>query len=60
MNIVKKKWIEALTSRRFGIAVAGVVAVLLEQALGLTPEQVAGVTGIVMIWIYGDSKRKTE
>lgn len=59
-KVIKDKWIAALMSRRFGVAVAGVVAVLLEEALGLTPEQTIGIVGIVIAWIYGDTKRKTE
>lgn len=49
-----------LKSRRFWIAVAGVVAVALHDTLGLDEQQTLELAGIVIAWILGDSLRETK
>lgn len=46
-------------SRRFWAAVGGVLAVVFQDAVGMTPEQAQTVVGIIMAWIVGDSLNKT-
>jgi hypothetical protein len=51
-----------LQSRRFWVALAGIVAVTTES-LGittLTPEQVQNIVLLCASWVVGDSIRKTE
>lgn len=48
-------------SRRFWLAVGGVVTVLAEQfGLPLTEDQVQMIITVIATWILGDSLRKTE
>lgn len=49
-----------LGSRRFWAAALGVVAVLLEDAVGLSKEQVAMIVALLGSWIVGDSLQKTQ
>ncbi len=56
------KFLSLLKSRRFLVAVAGVVAVVSSDVFGvsLNTEQVVGVASIVIAWIVGDSVRETK
>lgn len=51
-----------LSSRRFLVAVAGVMAVLSEQLFGvkLTEDQLLAVMTIASAWVVGDSLRETK
>ena len=50
-----------LRSRRFYFAVAGVVTVVANDALGFdfSQEAVTGVLVMLSVWIFADSKRET-
>jgi len=48
-----------LSSRRFLMAVAGVLAIALKVTLDMDESQVLAMAGIVIAWILGDSKRET-
>lgn len=53
--------IEALLkSRRFWVAVFGVLAVALHETIGLDPNVVEPIAAIAITWIVGDTLRKTE
>ena len=54
------KLLSLLQSRRFWSAVGGVLTVIFQEALGLTPEQAAAIVAIIMSWIVGDSLNKTK
>ena len=54
------KLLSLLQSRRFWSAVGGVLTVIFQDALGLTPEQAAAIVAIIMSWIVGDSLNKTK
>lgn len=47
-------------SRRFYAAVGGVLQVVFQDVLGMTPEQSLVVAGLLATWIVGDSMKKTE
>jgi hypothetical protein len=47
-------------SRRFWVAVGGVVTVLLQDAIGIPEETASSVVAIGIAWIVGDSLRTTE
>lgn len=47
-------------SRRFGLAVVGILVVVLQEGLGLTPDQAITVAGLIGAWIFGDTVRKTS
>ena len=47
-------------SRRFYAAVSGVVIIIFQDLLGMTPDQAVTVTGLFIAWIVGDSLKKTE
>ena len=50
-----------ITSRRFWVAVAGVVVVTSDGlGLGLTAEQTTNLVIVLGTWIVGDSIRKTD
>jgi len=51
-----------LTSRRFWVAAAGLVAVVGQEAFGVTlsTDQIIAVGGIVVAWILGDTIRETK
>jgi len=49
-----------LRSRRFWIAVLGMVAVVAHEGFGLDESQVLTIGGIVVAWIIGDTLRRTE
>jgi len=46
-------------SRRFWVAIAGVVTVALQGTLGISPETVEPILAIAIAWIVGDSLNKT-
>jgi len=48
-----------LKSRRFWIALAGVVAIVFNDQLGIPEEEVNKVAAIVIAWVLGDSYRQT-
>jgi len=48
-----------LSSRRFLMAVAGVLAISLNTVLGMDESQVLAMAGIIVAWILGDSHRPT-
>jgi hypothetical protein len=48
-----------LSSRRFLMAVAGVLAISLNTVLGMDESQVLSMAAIIVAWILGDSKRET-
>ena len=50
----------AFNSRRFLLALAGVLAVLLNEQIGLSQEVSTQLAAIIIAWIVGDSLRKTE
>jgi|TARA_R100001129_G_scaffold55164_1_gene37961 hypothetical protein len=47
-------------SRRFWVAVGGVVTVLLQDTIGIPEETASSVVAIGIAWIVGDSLRTTE
>lgn len=47
-------------SRRFWVAVGGVVTVLLQDTIGIPEETASSVVAIGIAWIVGDSLRATE
>tara|TARA_Y100000004_G_scaffold195599_1_gene263056 strand:- start:509 stop:682 length:174 start_codon:yes stop_codon:yes gene_type:complete len=47
-------------SRRFWVAVGGVVTVLLQDTIGIPEETAKSVVAIGIAWIVGDSLRTTE
>jgi|TARA_R100001163_G_C4946922_1_gene116337 hypothetical protein len=47
-------------SRRFWVAVGGVVTVLLQDTIGIPEETANSVVAIGIAWIVGDSLRTTE
>jgi hypothetical protein len=47
-------------SRRFWVAVGGVVTVLLQDTIGIPEETANSVIAIGIAWIVGDSLRTTE
>ena len=47
-------------SRRFWVAVGGVVTVLLQDTIGIPEETAQSVVAIGIAWIVGDSLRTTE
>ena len=47
------------TSRRFWATVGSVLTVILQDVIGLTPEQALVVVGILQSWVIGDSLNKT-
>ena len=47
-------------SRRFWVAVGGVVSVLLQDTIGIPEETANSVVAIGIAWIVGDSLRTTE
>ena len=49
-----------LKSRRFWVAVFGVLTVALNETIGLSPGVVEPIAAIAITWIVGDSLRKTE
>lgn len=51
-----------LTSRRFWVAVFGVVAIVSSKLFGveLDTEQLVSIVMVILGWILGDSIRKTE
>ena len=55
------KLVALLKSRRFGVAAAGVIAVVGSEIFGMDfdTEQIAGVAAIDSAWIIGDTVRKT-
>jgi hypothetical protein len=53
------KWKSLLSSRRFLMAVAGLIAISLNTVLGMDESQVLAMAGIIVAWILGDSKRET-
>ena len=48
------------TSRRFLAAVAGVLAVVLQDTLGISETQSLQVMGMLSAWIVGDSLKNTQ
>jgi hypothetical protein len=55
MNKIKS----LLSSRRFLMAVAGVLAIALKVTLDMDESQVLSIAAIIVAWILGDSKRET-
>ena len=49
-----------IASRRFWVAVGGVVTVLLQDTIGIPEETANSVVAIGNAWIVGDSLRTTE
>ena len=51
-----------ITSRRFWVAVVGLVSVVASDTMGieLNQEQLIGVVTIVVAWVIGDTVRETE
>ena len=49
-----------IKSRRVWAILMGILTVILQQGLGLTPDQVLQVTGLVSIWVIGDSLKHTQ
>lgn len=60
MHKDRNKLSALIQSRRFWMAIVGIVAIAAEDLLGLDPEEVLMVGGVVVAWIIGDSVRKTE
>ena len=50
----------AFNSRRFLLALAGVLTVLLNEHLGLSQECAMQLSAIIIAWIVGDSLRETK
>ena len=50
----------SVKSRRFWVAVSGVVTVLLQDTLGLDAETTTKIVALGIAWIVGDSVRTTE
>ncbi len=48
-----------LSSRRFGLAAVAVLVVILQDWLGLMPDQAVVIAGLFGAWIFGDAIRKT-
>ena len=48
-----------IKSRRFWVAVGGVIATTLQDTLGLTEDQTQMIVGLLVTWIVGDSLNKT-
>lgn len=46
-------------SRRFWVAALGVIAVVLEDSAGLSPEASSHIVSLLGMWIIGDSLNKT-
>ena len=46
-------------SRRFWVAVAGVLTTVLHDSLGISPETLQPIIGVAIAWIVGDSLNKT-
>jgi len=46
-------------SRRFWAAALGVVAIVLEDSAGLSPEASTHIVSLLGMWIIGDSLNKT-
>lgn len=44
-------------SKRFWMAVAGVLAVALYERLGLSEEQTLQIAALIIAWIWGDTTR---
>lgn len=57
--ILLDKLIGALMSRRTWVAIGGVLVILFEEVLGLTPEQAQTIVNLLIAWIVGDSLYKT-
>tara|TARA_R110000744_G_scaffold249646_2_gene365896 strand:+ start:123 stop:299 length:177 start_codon:yes stop_codon:yes gene_type:complete len=51
-----------ITSRRFWVAVVGLVSVVASDTMGieLNQEQLIGVVTIVVAWVIGDTVRETK
>ena len=51
-----------ITSRRFWVAVVGLVSVVASDTMGieLDQEQLIGVVTIVVAWVIGDTVRETK
>ena len=47
-------------SRRFWKEVSGVLVIVFQEKLCLTPLEASSIAGMLMAWILGDSYRKTE
>lgn len=49
-----------LRSKRFWLAVAGVVSVVLQDRIPLTEQQIQDAVMLIAAWILGDSVRSTQ
>ncbi len=56
---MKDKLNRMIQSRRFWVAVAAVVSVVFQDALGLDEQQATKLAGIAIAWIAGDTWRET-
>tara|TARA_Y100000588_G_scaffold94181_1_gene102029 strand:- start:925 stop:1098 length:174 start_codon:yes stop_codon:yes gene_type:complete len=48
-----------ISSRRFWVSVGGVIAVALQETLGLSEGQTQMLVGVLVAWVVGDSLDKT-
>jgi uncharacterized membrane protein len=61
-DFIMSKVKSLITSRRFWVAVVGLVSVVASDTMGieLNQEQLIGVVTIVVAWVIGDTVRETE
>ena len=54
------KLLGMLKSRRFLMAVLAILTIVLQDGIGLEPEQANWIATIIITWIAGDSWKKTD